>query len=371
MSRLSQFFSKKKSINPEELALITSVLDAYRSEAFPYGLLAVIDKAKGELVGEQQGDKLVIKLTLPFRADDELKHIAASLSSELSKTVEFDVSTNIEAVRQHNIAGIKNIIAIASGKGGVGKSTTTVNIARALENAGARVGILDADIYGPSIPTMLGCQGDKPSSVDGKTMEPIRVDGIYSMSIGYLVPDGDAAVWRGPMASTAFSQLLNETQWPDLDYLLIDMPPGTGDIQLTLSQKVPVAGAVIVTTPQDIALADAQKGIAMFDKVKVPVLGVVENMSYHVCENCGHHSHLFGFEGGKDIAEINQVDLLGQLPLNIQVRQEADLGENLFNSASASDICDQYRKIANNIASKMFHLLDMRSPSTPKIDMLD
>ncbi|REL35297.1 iron-sulfur cluster carrier protein ApbC [Thalassotalea euphylliae] len=367
MSRLSQFFSKKKPINPEDLSLIESVLDAYRSDAFPYGVLAL----SNELAGEQQKDKLLIAIELPFFAGDELTSIAHSLSDELGKSVEFTTSNHIEPVRKHDIAGVKNIIAIASGKGGVGKSTTTVNIARALQNEGARVGILDADIYGPSIPTMLGCQDDKPSSVDGKTMIPIDADGIYSMSIGYLVPDSDAAVWRGPMASTAFSQLLNETQWPELDYLLIDMPPGTGDIQLTLSQKVPVAGAVIVTTPQDIALTDAQKGIAMFDKVKVPVLGVVENMSYHICENCGHHSHLFGLDGGKDIAEINQVDLLGQLPLNIQVRQEADLGESLFNSESASDICDQYRKIARNIASKVFHLLDMRSPATPNIEILD
>ncbi|REL28860.1 iron-sulfur cluster carrier protein ApbC [Thalassotalea euphylliae] len=354
-------------MNPEDLSLIESVLDAYRSDAFPHGVLAVAN----ELASEQQKDKLLIAIDLPFCAGDELTSIAHSLSDELSKTVEFTTSSHIEAVRQHNIAGVKNIIAIASGKGGVGKSTTTVNIARALQKQGARVGILDADIYGPSIPTMLGCQDDKPSSVDGKTMIPIDADGIYSMSIGYLVPDSDAAVWRGPMASTAFSQLLNETQWPALDYLLIDMPPGTGDIQLTLSQKVPVAGAVIVTTPQDIALADAQKGIAMFDKVKVPVLGVVENMSYHICENCGHHSHLFGLDGGKDIAEINKVDLLGQLPLNIQVRQEADLGESLFNSESASDICDQYRRIASNLASKVFHLLDMRSPATPSVEFTD
>ena len=368
MSRLSQFFAKKKSINVDDLAVIEAAFDAYRSERFPFGLLAVAS----DIQGQAQGDKLQIKLILPFPVDDELDDLAASLAQGLNKSVEIEAHLQVTAVREHSITGVKNIIAIASGKGGVGKSTTTVNIARSLQQQGAVVGILDADIYGPSIPTMLGCQDEKPTSVDGKTMTPIDADGIYSMSIGYLVPDSDAAVWRGPMASTAFSQLLNETQWPELDYLLIDMPPGTGDIQLTLSQKVPVAGAVIVTTPQDIALADAQKGIAMFDKVKVPVIGVVENMSYHICENCGHHSHLFGLDGGKDIAEINQVDLLGQLPLNIQVRQEADLGENLFTSANegSSEVCRQYHHIASNMVSKLYHLLAMDSPATADVEII-
>jgi len=360
---LSKLFSKKSPLTDSEQLLVTQSLDGFRSAAFPQGILSLIN----DFTCHQSGNKVNISFSLPFAATSELATIADNLSVLLGKPIVFKCSVNVSAVRVHNIKQIKNIVAIASGKGGVGKSTTTVNIARALQKEGAKVGILDADIYGPSIPTMLGCESEKPGSIDGKFMMPIMSDGIASMSIGYLVPESDAAVWRGPMASSAFNQLLNETAWPELDYLLIDMPPGTGDIQLTLSQKVPVAGAVIVTTPQDIALADAQKGIAMFDKVKVPVLGVIENMSYHQCQHCGHQDYLFGVDGGKDIAEINHVALLGQLPLHIEIRQDADLGDNLFKSTTTSDICDQYRKIARNIASQIYYSLDMNSPMTPTV----
>ena len=374
----SQFFSKKKKdtntpvtteteqnndTKSELEVVVEATLSAYQSDIFPDGVLAIVKRL--QVVEKPKFVEIII--SLPFVASGEFDLLAAPLAEALGKPVRFLVDVVIEPVRHHNIANVSNIIAIASGKGGVGKSTTTVNIARALQAEGARVGILDADIYGPSIPTMLGVSEEKPSSDDGKTMQPIDADGIYSMSIGYLVPDSDAAVWRGPMASTAFFQLLNETAWPVLDYLLIDMPPGTGDIQLTLSQKVPVAASVVVTTPQDIALVDAQKGIAMFDKVQVPVLGIVENMSYHVCENCGHHAHLFGVDGGKDIAEQNDVSLLGQLPLHIDVRQDADLGVNLLKEQPNSDISAQYRKIARNIASKLFYDLDMASPKQPDI----
>ncbi|WP_211185411.1 iron-sulfur cluster carrier protein ApbC [Thalassotalea algicola] len=360
---LSKLFAKKSPLNESELLVIDEALDKHRTSLFPYGILTLTNKVEAY----QLNNKIIVEISLPFAALSDLDMVAGSLSNEFGKPLSFECELAIRPVREHGINNVKNIVAIASGKGGVGKSTTTVNIARALQLEGARVGILDADIYGPSIPAMLGKPNEKPVSSDGKTMSPIDADGITSMSIGYLVPDSDAAVWRGPMASSAFNQLLNETEWPQLDYLLIDMPPGTGDIQLTLSQKVPVAGAVVVTTPQDIALADAQKGIAMFDKVKVPVLGVVENMSYHVCEKCGHQAHLFGQDGGKDIAELNNVNLLGQLPLNIQVRQDADLGDNLFDDISNSDICGQYRKIARNIASTLFYSLDINSPSTPKV----
>ncbi|WP_448214282.1 iron-sulfur cluster carrier protein ApbC [Colwellia sp. MEBiC06753] len=358
-----QLFNQKKSVSEPTLTLITEALAGYQTQAFPYGVL----KVASHFACLDDKNKLVIELTLPFPAEAELNPLIQQLSEQLAVEVNLVFNCQINAVRQHSIPNIKNIIAIASGKGGVGKSTTTVNIARAMQAEGLSVGILDADIYGPSIPAMLGQADEKPTTSDGKLMQPVDADGIASMSIGYLVPDSDAAVWRGPMASAAFNQLLNETKWPKLDYLLIDMPPGTGDIQLTLSQKVPVAGAVIVTTPQDIALADAQKGIAMFDKVKVPVIGVVENMSYHQCENCGHHSHIFGAEGGKDIAELNNVPLLGQLPLTLDIRQEADLGENLFNAMPDSDICQQYRKIARNIATKVYYSLDMHSPMAPSV----
>ena len=270
-------------------------------------------------------------------------------------------------MREHSLKNIGNIIAVASGKGGVGKSTTAVNLAYALMAEGAKVGILDADIYGPSIPTLLGLKGIKPTSNDGKNLTPLNANGLHAMSIGFLVSEDDATVWRGPMASSAFSQLLNETAWPELDYLIVDMPPGTGDIQLTLAQKVPVAAAIVVTTPQDLALADAVKGIAMFEKVKVPVLGVIENMSYHLCENCGHQSALFGHGGGEDIAQQYNTRLLGQLPLDITIRENADLGKSGLIENSTSDLAQVYRKIARNIGGELFNKLDARSPQTSEI----
>ncbi|HET9976483.1 MAG TPA: iron-sulfur cluster carrier protein ApbC, partial [Burkholderiaceae bacterium] len=220
---------------------------------------------------------------------------------------------------------IKNVIAVASGKGGVGKSTTACNLALALAAEGARVGILDADIYGPSQPMMMGISG-RPESTDGKTMEPMENFGVQVMSIGFLVDTDNPMIWRGPMATQALEQLLRQTNWGELDYLIVDMPPGTGDIQLTLSQRVPLTGAVIVTTPQDIALLDAKKGLKMFEKVGVPILGIVENMAVHVCSNCGHVEHIFGAEGGKRMAAEYGVDYLGALPLNLSIREQADAG---------------------------------------------
>ncbi len=250
------------------------------------------------------------------------------------------------------LKNVKNIIAVASGKGGVGKSTTAVNLALALAAEGAQVGILDADIYGPSQPRMLGAQA-RPESKDGKSMEPVTAHGIQSMSIGYLVDEEAPMIWRGPMVTQALTQLLNETNWHDLDYLVVDLPPGTGDIQLTLSQRIPVSGAVIVTTPQDIALLDARKGLKMFEKVNVPVLGIVENMSTHICSQCGHEEHIFGAGGGARMAEQYNVALLGALPLDIQIREQADGGAPTVAADPQGRIAQIYRDIARKVAAAL------------------
>ena len=247
---------------------------------------------------------------------------------------------------------VKNIIAVASGKGGVGKSTTAVNLALALAAEGARVGILDADIYGPSQPMMMGIEG-RPESLDGQNMEPLENYGLQVMSIGFLVNPDEAMIWRGPMATQALEQLLRQTNWKDLDYLIVDMPPGTGDIQLTLSQRVPMTGAVIVTTPQDIALLDARKGVAMFEKVGVPILGVVENMAVHVCTNCGHVEHIFGEGGGQRYAAEKGIDYLGALPLNMQIRLQADTGKPTVVSDPDSEVAGIYKTVARQVAIKV------------------
>jgi ATP-binding protein involved in chromosome partitioning len=246
----------------------------------------------------------------------------------------------------------RTIIAVASGKGGVGKSTCAANLALALSAEGAAVGMLDADIYGPSQPRMLGITG-KPESHDGKRLEPMVNYGIQSMSAGYLVDEETPMIWRGPMVTQALEQLLRETNWRDLDYLIVDMPPGTGDIQLTLSQKVPVSGAVIITTPQDIALLDARKGLKMFEKVSVPVLGVVENMSTHVCSQCGHEEHVFGEGGGQRMADQFNIDLLGSLPLDIRIREQTDGGKPTVIADPEGALAESYRRIARRIAAKL------------------
>jgi len=271
-----------------------------------------------------------------------------------------NVSVNIQTrVLSHAVQrgvklmdGVRNVIAVASGKGGVGKSTTAVNLALALAAEGATVGLLDADIYGPSQPMMTGTSG-KPETLDGKLMEPKVNHGIQVNSIGFLVSDEQAMVWRGPMASQALEQLITQTNWKDLDYLIVDMPPGTGDIQLTLAQKVPLTGAVIVTTPQDIALIDARKGIKMFEKVGVPILGIVENMAVHVCSACGHIEHIFGVDGGRKMAQEYGMDWLGALPLSMDIRLQADSGKPTVVAAPDSEAARLYRAIAQKVAVKV------------------
>jgi ATP-binding protein involved in chromosome partitioning len=247
------------------------------------------------------------------------------------------------------IPTVKNIIAVASGKGGVGKSTTAVNLALALASEGATVGVLDADIYGPSQPMMLGIAG-RPESTDGKTLEPLEAYGLQAMSIGFLIDPDTPMVWRGPMVTQALEQLLKDTNWRDLDYLIVDMPPGTGDIQLTLSQKVPVTGAVIVTTPQDIALLDARKGLKMFEKVGVPIVGIVENMSIHVCSNCGHAEHIFGSGGAAKMCAEYNVPFLGGLPLDIRIREQTDAGRPTVVADPDGKVAEIYRGIARRVA---------------------
>ncbi|MEI7443498.1 MAG: iron-sulfur cluster carrier protein ApbC [Burkholderiales bacterium] len=250
------------------------------------------------------------------------------------------------------LPGVKNIVAVASGKGGVGKSTTAVNLALALAAEGATVGMLDADIYGPSQPQMLGISG-KPETVDGKSLEPMEGHGIQASSIGFLIDPDTPMVWRGPMVTQALEQLLRETNWRDLDYLVVDLPPGTGDIHLTLSQKIPVTGAVIVTTPQDIALLDARKGLKMFEKVGIPILGIVENMAIHVCTNCGHAEHIFGSGGGERMSKDYGVEYLGGLPLDIRIREQADSGRPTVVADPDGEIAKRYKDIARRVAVKI------------------
>jgi ATP-binding protein involved in chromosome partitioning len=264
------------------------------------------------------------------------------------------------------VPGVKNIIAVASGKGGVGKSTTAVNLALALAAEGAKVGMLDADIYGPSQPTMLGITG-RPESEDGQSLEPMMGHGLQAMSIGFLIDVDTPMVWRGPMVTQALEQLLNNTHWQDLDYLVVDLPPGTGDIQLTLAQRVPVTGAVIVTTPQDIALIDARKGLKMFEKVGVPILGVVENMSLHICSKCGNEEPIFGVGGGQKMCDDYGAEFLGGLPLDMRIREETDAGKPTVVAAPESRISEIYRTIARRVAVKVGDLSVDHSAKFPSI----
>ena len=285
--------------------------------------------------------------------------------AEVEVNLGWDIARHGSGQGLANMQNVRNIIAVASGKGGVGKSTTAVNLALALVREGARVGILDADIYGPSQQVMLGiAEGQRPRQRGAQMLEPIEAHGVQAMSMGFLVTEKTPMVWRGPMVSSALQQLLNQTAWDDLDYLIIDLPPGTGDIQLTLSQKVPVSGAVIVTTPQDIALLDAQKGIEMFSKVSVPVLGIVENMAVHICSACGHVEHLFGEGGGQRIATDYQLPLLGALPLSRDIREQADSGRPTVTADPDSEAAALYLALARNTAAR---LMGLETPSAPSI----
>jgi len=299
-----------------------------------------------------------VELGYPAASQTDLirQRVVAALTAAGAPAVQAEVSFKIVAHTVQRglkvMPNVRNIIAIASGKGGVGKSTVAANLALALAAEGARVGMLDADIYGPSQPTMLGITG-RPSSSDGKTFDPLEGHGVQASSIGFLIDPDQPMVWRGPMVTSALQQLLTLTNWRDLDYLIIDMPPGTGDIQLTLAQQVPVTGAVIVTTPQDIALLDASKGLRMFEKVGVPILRLIENMATHVCSQCGHEEHIFGSGGGAKMAAQFGVEVLGTLPLDIRIREHADGGAPTVVSAPDSDIASTYRAIARRVAVRI------------------
>ncbi len=308
-----------------------------------------------------EGDKVALKIKLGFPAQGYVSILAAALKevvvsiagvAHVNVDVHWEIVTHKVQQGVKPYPGIKNIIAVASGKGGVGKSTTAVNLALALAAEGATVGVLDADIYGPSQPRMLGIQR-RPESRDGKSIEPVMNYGIQAMSIGFLIDEEEPMIWRGPMVTSALDQMLRDTNWRDVEYLVVDLPPGTGDIQLTLVQRVPVSGAVIVTTPQDIALLDARKGLKMFEKVNVPVLGVVENMSLHICSQCGHEEPVFGKGGGERMAAQYGVALLGQLPLDIRIREDADSGNPSVATEPEGRIAQIYRDIARRIAAKL------------------
>ncbi len=309
-----------------------------------------------------QGQGLTIRLVLPFAGLsllDQLKENydarlrSATGAARIDWALEIDVASMPRAQGLNAVQGIRNIIVVASGKGGW-QIYHCGQPGAGPAKEGARVAILDADIYGPSIPTMMGTLKERPVSHDGKLMEPVMACGLKSNSIGYLVSEQDATIWRGPMASKALAQILHETRWGEVDYLVVDMPPGTGDIQLTMAQQVPTSAAVIVTTPQDVALADARKGIAMFNKVNVPVLGIIENMSYHVCSACGHHEPLFGTGGGQKMAEQYQVALLGQLPLHIDIRQHMDDGCPTVFGAPEGSLAQAYLKLARRVGAELF-----------------
>ena len=303
---------------------------------------------------------------------DSIRKLVINAVRELPgvKNVSVNVSSQIVAHSVQRgvklLPNVKNIIAIASGKGGVGKSTTAVNLALALAAEGAQVGILDADIYGPSQPMMLGITG-RPESIEENTIEPMEGHGLQASSIGFLIEEDAPMVWRGPMVTSALEQLLRQTRWRDLDYLIVDMPPGTGDIQLTLSQKVPVTGAVIVTTPQDIALLDARKGLKMFEKVGVPIVGIIENMSTYVCTKCGHEEHIFGSGGGEKMCKEYSVDFLGALPLNLSIREQADAGRPTVVADPDSAISAIYKNIARQVAIRVATLSKDMSSKFPSI----
>ena len=314
---------------------------------------------------------IIIKIGFTFKnLEQNYKNMITECLNNIDKKInislELDVVSHKTQGATQSIKNVKNIIAVASGKGGVGKSTVACNLSIALHQLGARVGILDADIYGPSQPLMFGAN-KKPESRDGKSMEPIISHGIQTMSIGYLIEPDTPVVWRGPMVTNTLQQLLNETNWDNLDYLIIDLPPGTGDTQLTLAQKVPVTGSVIVTTPQDVALIDAQKGIGMFDKVNIPNIGLVENMAVFECPNCGHHEHIFGEDGGKTLAAKNNILLLGSIPLNAMIQKKMDSGAPPLLDNENPSINEAFLSIAEKVSIKIAQMKENFKDKFPKI----
>ena len=321
------------------------------------------------------GDNVSVDILLGYPAKSQIepirKEIAAALKSipgvgNIAVNVTMKIVSHAVQRGVKLVPGIRNIIAVASGKGGVGKSTTAVNLALALAAEGASVGVLDADIYGPSQPMMLGITG-RPESMDGKSLEPMEGHGLQAMSIGFLIDVETPMVWRGPMVTQALEQLTNETRWRDVDYLVVDLPPGTGDIQLTLAQRVPVTGAIIVTTPQDIALIDARKGLKMFEKVGIPILGIVENMSLHICSKCGHEERIFGEGGGERMGKDYNVELLGALPLDMAIREQADSGKPTVVSDPDGRVSQIYKQIARRVAVKIAEKQQDHSAAFPKI----
>ena len=360
-------------MSPDEtLAAVRAALEAYTDPylAQPLGSVSAIREVRPSGAGFNAQVVLgyptggyEAELTAALNRQLAVNGITAPLGLELSS----DIQAHAVQRSLKPLGEIRNVVAVASGKGGVGKSTVAVNLALAWALQGARVGILDADIYGPSQPLMLGLAGQRPTSPDGKHLRPLTSHGVAAMSIGFLVDAEQPMVWRGPMVTQALTQLLSETQWGALDYLVVDMPPGTGDIQLTLAQRVPVAGAVIVTTPQDIALADARKGLKMFEKVSVPVLGIVENMSVYVCSSCGHIEHIFGAGGGERMAREYGVRLLGELPLDAHIREEADGGRPTVIAAPDAPRARPYLEMARRTAAALAVRARDRSALFPKI----
>ncbi|MBN8502974.1 MAG: iron-sulfur cluster carrier protein ApbC [Burkholderiales bacterium] len=351
-------------------------MNSSRVQAAQDALARLIDPVTGQSwsaskqvrrVAEEDGTLCVdIELGYPGRS------LHAGIAAELGRELDARVSVT-QRITSHQVQrgltplpGVRNIIAVASGKGGVGKSTTAANLALALHAEGARVGLLDADIYGPSIPLMMGVSG-RPEVVDGKSMEPLMAHGLQVMSIGFLVPEDQAMIWRGPMATGALEQLLRQTNWQDLDYLVIDLPPGTGDIQLTLAQRVPVTGALIVTTPQDVALIDAKKAVRMFEKVSVPILGLVENMAIYCCPNCGHQEAIFGADGGKAMAEQMKLSYLGALPLQRAIREQSDAGTPPVVAEPQGPAAQLYLQLARQAAVAVARLVKDYSGRIPAI----
>ena len=360
-------------------SLESSVRERVESYVDPY--LGVDLRAAGALRRLELGaDRLDVVLTLGFPARHYRRELAAAIEQRVRPLVgarnvaveiDWQVAGHVVPGKLRPIQGIRNIIAVASGKGGVGKSTTAANLALGLAHEGAAVGLLDADIYGPSQPLMMGLAGQSPTSPDQRTMiAPVAYD-VKVMSVGFLIDAEQPMVWRGPMVTQALVQLLETTRWGELDYLIVDMPPGTGDTQLTLSQRVPVSGAIIVTTPQDIALLDARKGLRMFQKVEVPVLGIVENMSTHVCSSCGHEEHIFGAGGGRRMAEQYGVDLLAELPLDIRIREQADGGRPTVVAEPDSTLGRAYIDLARRAAARLARAALAPAAAFPTITIED